>query len=163
MRDIKNYLIEKGWDKKDVNRTVKIIENAKKNRHPKIKILDKTVYWLSLMLAIIGNFTISLALMPVLIALKSPQLYIIIITIALAFGLLFELLIRSIEHLEARHHIFLSTIIPVIAVINFIIVSNNMKKLIGVENPQNPVIIGVVYVAAFMLPYFVYQIFLKNK
>lgn len=163
MKDLKNRLIEKGWGKRDVNRTIKIIESAKKNKHPRIKLLDKAVYWLSLILAVIGNFTISLALIPVLIALRSPQLYIIIVTIGLAFGLLFELLIRGIEHLETKHHIFLSIIIPITAVINFIIISNNMKKFIGIENPQNPLIIGVVYAAAFILPYFVYQIFLKES
>ena len=48
MRDLKNYLVEKGWKKSDINKTVKIIEQAKKNKHPKIKLLEKTVYWFSL-------------------------------------------------------------------------------------------------------------------
>jgi hypothetical protein len=163
MDSIKNHLIEKGWNKKDISRTIKIIERAKKNRHPQIKILDKFVYWYSLLLAIIGNLIISIALIPVLLALKGAQLYTVIITLGLAFGLLFELLIRGIENLETKHHLFLGIIIPVIAVINFIIVSNNMKTFIGIENPQNPVIVGIVYAVAFILPYAVYQVFLKNR
>ena len=83
--------------------------------------------------------------------------------LGLAFGLLFELLIRGVENLETKHHLFLGIIIPVIAVINFIIVSNNMKAFIGIENPQNPVIVGIVYAVAFMLPYISYQVFLKNR
>ena len=163
MKDLKNYLIEKGWTKKDVNRTIKIIESAKKNKHPQIKILDKFVYWFSLLIAIIGNLIISISLIPVLIALKGLQLYLVIITLGLAFGLLFELLIRNIEHLETKHHILLGIMIPVIAVINFIIISNNMKKLIGIENPQNPIIVGSVYAITFILPYIVYQVFLKDR
>ncbi|MCH8328870.1 MAG: hypothetical protein IIB81_00580 [Nanoarchaeota archaeon] len=163
MDNIKNRLIEKGWNKRDVSKTIKIIERAKKNKHPQIKILDKFVYWFSLLIAIIGNLIISISLIPVLLALKGLQLYLVIITLGLAFGLLFELLIRSIEHLETKHHILLGIMIPVIAVINFIIISNNMKKLIGIENPQNPIIVGSVYAITFILPYIVYQVFLKDR
>jgi len=163
MRDIKNYLVEKGWKKSDINKTIKIIERAKKNKHPQIKVLDKFVYWFSLLIAIIGNLVISISLIPVLIVLKGPQLYLVIITLGLAFGLLFELLIRTIENLEIKHHLFLGIIIPIIAVINFIIISNNMKELIGIESPQDPIIIGAVYAIAFILPYISYQVFLKNK
>ena len=163
MRDIKNHLIEKGWSKSDINRTIRIIERAKKNKHPQIKILDKFVYWFSLLIAIIGNLFITISLIPTLIALRGFQLYLVIITLGISFGLLFELLIRSIENLETRHHLFLGIIIPVIAVINFIIILNNMEKLVGIENPQDPIIIGAIYAIAFILPYISYQVFLKNR
>jgi len=162
MKNLKNYLAERDWSKGDINKTLKIIERAKKNKHPKIKLLDKAVYWLSLLLAITGNFVISIALIPELIALKGYQLYLIIITLGISFGLLFELLIRTIEHLNAKHHLFLGTVVPVLAVINFVIISNNMKKLVGLENPQNPFVAGIVYALSFILPYAVYQIFLKE-
>jgi|TARA_Y100000310_G_scaffold216244_1_gene217265 hypothetical protein len=163
MKNVKKYLIEKGWNKSDINKTIKIIESAKKNKHPKIKLLDKAVYWLSLIIAIIGNFIISVALVPLLLALSGMRLYLIIITLGFAFGLLFELLIRGIEHLETKHHIFLSIIIPIITLINFIIISNNIKKFIGIENPQNPIMTGAVYAIAFILPYIIYQILLKES
>ena len=163
MRDIKNYLVEKGWKKSDINKTLKIIERAKKNKHPQIKVLDKFVYWFSLLIAIIGNLVISISLIPVLIVLKGPQLYLVIIALGLAFGLLFELLIRTIENLEIKHHLFLGIIIPIISIINFIIISNNMKELIGIESPQDPIITGAVYTIAFILPYISYQVFLKNR
>ena len=163
MKNIKNHLIEKGWSKSDINRTIRIIERAKKNKHPQIKVLDKFVYWFSLLIAIIGNLVISISLIPVLIVLKGPQLYLVIIALGLVFGLLFELLIRTIENLEIKHHLFLGIIIPIISIIKFIIISNNMKKLIGIENPQDPIITGAVYSIAFILPYIFYQVFLKNK
>ena len=162
MRDIKNYLVEKGWKKSDINKTLKIIERAKKNKHPQIKVLDKFVYWFSLLIAIIGNLFITISLIPVLIVLKGPQLYLVIITLGFAFGLLFELLIRSIDNLETSHHLFLGIIIPIIAVINFIIVLNNMKELIGIQNFQDPIIIGSIYAIAFISPYIFYQLFLKK-
>ena len=59
MHNVKKRLLEQGWNKKDINKTLKIIEKAKKHKHPHIKLLDKIVYWLSLLIAIIGNFIIS--------------------------------------------------------------------------------------------------------
>jgi|SRR3989338_1466397 len=163
MGSIKTHrLIEKGWRKSDINKTIKIIERAKKAKHPKIKLLDKAVYWLSLLLAITGNFVISVALIPELLALKGYPLYLIITTLGISFGLLFELLLRTIEHLNAKHHLFLGIIVPVLAVINIVIVSNNMKRLVGLENPQNPLAAGIVYALSFILPYAIYQIFLKE-
>lgn len=156
-------LIEKGWTKEDISQAIGIIERAKKSRHPKIKILDRAVYWLSLLLAVIGNLIISVALLPFLLALSGMQLYLIIIALGLAFGLLFELLVRGIENLEAMHHLFLGIIVPIAAVINFIIVSDNAKKIIGVENPQNSIIAGSAYAAAFIMPYIAYQVFLKRE
>ena len=162
MEEIKNKLVEEGWKKRDINKTIRIIEKAKENKHPKIKLLDKTVYWFSLLIAIVGNLIISISLIPVLLALKGQQLYFIIIVLGISFGLLFELLIRTVENLKSKHHLFLGIIIPIIAVINFIIVSNNTKRLIGIENPQNSLITGAVYAIAFILPYISYQIFLKK-
>ncbi|HJO01406.1 MAG: hypothetical protein QF655_02575 [Candidatus Woesearchaeota archaeon] len=163
MKDIKNYLVEKGWKKSDINKTIKIIEKAKKNKHPQIKSLDKLVYWFSLLITIIGNLVISISLIPVLLILKGPQLYLVIIILGFAFGLLFELLLRGIENLETKHHLFLGIIIPIIAVTNFIIISKNIKTFIGLENPQDPIIVGSVYAIAFIIPYISYQIFLKEK
>ena len=166
MPDIKKRLEQKGWSKKDISRTIKIIEQAKANRHPKIKMLDKSVYWISLLVAIIGNFIISISLIPILLALNNLPLYIVLITLGVSFGLLFELLIRTIEHLEAKHHVFLGVMMPIIAVINVVIIvtlSNNLEKIINIENPHSPLFAGIVYALAFMMPYLAYQLFLKGK
>jgi len=157
MENIRKYLLEKGWKRKDIESAIKIIRHAKKHKHPKIKLLDKAVYWISLAVAIAGNFIISIALMPFLLALNGFRLFLFIIALGASFGLLFELLVRGIENMEAKHHIFLGIIIPVIAAINFIIVSNNLKMLIGIESPQDPVIVGAVYSIAFILPYVSYR------
>ena len=165
MQNIKKSLAEKGWSKKDISRAVKIIEKAKENKHPKIKILDKSVYWISLLLAILGNFIISVSLIPVLLVLKNFQLYAVIITMGVSFGLLFELLIRTIE-LKTHHHIFLSILMPLVALINIMIIgviSNNLEKIISLQNQQNPFFVGIAYALSFMLPYFAYQLLSKNK
>ena len=163
MKDLKTYLKEKGWSNKDIKKTVKIIQNAKENKNPKIKVLDKLVYWISLIFILIGNFIITIALIPELIALKGPLLYIVIATLGISFGLLFELLIRTIENLNIKHHLFLGITIPILGIINFIILSNNMEKLVGISSNTNPIIIGALYTITFMLPYLIYQGFLAHK
>ena len=165
MYKLKKRLKEKGWPRKDIDKTIKIVKEAKEKKHPAIKFLDKTVYWISLIIAIIGNFIISIALIPFLMVLKSIQLFLVIIVLGLSFGLMFELLIRSIEHLEVKHHIFLAVLIPVVAVINvFIItlVSNNLEEIFNINNPQNPFLVGVVYAVAFILPFIFYKLVLKK-
>ena len=163
MENIRKYLLEKGWKRKDIESAIKIIRHAKKHKHPKIKLLDKAVYWISLAVAIAGNFIISIALMPFLLALNGFHLFLFIIALGASFGLLFELLVRGIEGLEAKHHLFLGIIIPIVALVSFVIISDNLKRLIGVESPHDPIIVGAVYGTSFILPYITYHIFLKQQ
>src|SRR3989338_5224731 len=165
MRNMKQSLLEKGWNKRDADKTARIIEEAKANKHPKIRILDKSVFWISLLIAIIGNFIISISLIPILLALNNLLLYLILITIGISFGLLFELLIRTIDHLQAKHHLLLGIIMPLIAVINILLIasfSNDLEKVINIRNTHNPMLIGVIYAIALIIPYAVYQLFFKN-
>lgn len=162
---IKETLNKKGWAEGEINKTLKIVREAKKNKHPAIKILDKAVYWIALIMAIIGNFIISIALMPFLLALNSIQLYLIIVTIGIAFGMLFELLIRSITHLKKGHHLFFGFLIPIVAVVNIFIIAkfaDILKKMYMIYNIHNPFVVSVVYAAAFITPYAVYHLFLKE-
>jgi len=165
MDKLKKRLNEKGWSKQDIDKTIKIVKEAKEKKHPTIKLLDKTVYWFSLILAIIGNFVISVALIPSLMVLKSIQLYLVVIVLGISFGLLIELLIRSMEHLEAKHHIFFGVLTPVLAIINFFIITlkaNSLEQIFKIDNPQNPYIVGIIYAVAFILPFLFYKVFLKK-
>ena len=165
MEKLKKRLKEKGWSAQDISKTIKIVKEAKEKKHPAIKFLDKLVYWVALAIAIIGNFIISIALIPSLMALKSTQLFLIIAALGISFGLLFELLIRSIEHLETRHHVFLGVLMPSVALINIFIitlVSNNLVEIFKIDNPHNPYIIGIVYAVAFISPFVFYKLIMKK-
>ncbi|MBL7055870.1 hypothetical protein ISS07_03085 [Candidatus Woesearchaeota archaeon] len=166
MYKIKKHLESKGWKKSEINKTIKIIEHAKANKHPHIKFLDKTVYWFSLFIAVIGNTVIALTLIPFLLVLNGFYLYLIIVFLGVSFGLLFELLIRTLENLEKKHHAVLSILIPVIAIINIFIITsyaNNLEEVINLNNKQNPYLVGLTYAASFMLPYITYNFFLRKN
>ena len=129
-----------------------------------IKRLEKKIYWILLVVIAAANFAVSIALVPLFIALKGMFLYFVLIILGIIFGLLFELVIRSIEHLERKHHIFLAFLIPLTALANVFVItriSNNLTSTLNLANFQNPLIISIVYAASFVLPYIVYRFVLK--
>lgn len=165
MEALKKRLKEKGWKSKEINKTIRIVKKVKKKKQPAQNFLDKLVYWIALLIVVSGNITISIALIPSLIVLNSTSLYLVIIIIGLSFGFLFELVIRSIEHLEAKHYIFLSILVPVIAIINFVIIvnfSNEFAGIMNIGNTNNPVLIGLAYSLSFMFPFIYFKLILKK-
>lgn len=164
MRNLVNRLEKSGWSKKEIIKAVNIIKNAKHKKTKENLFLEKRVYWILLAVIITANFAISIALMPILIALKGMFLYFVIVVLGVVFGLLFELVIRSIEHLETRHHMFLAFLIPAAALINIFIIariSNNLASKLSLKNFQNPVMIALIYATSFVMPYIIYRFALK--
>ena len=164
MHNLINRLKKKGWSKKEIDKTVEIIHNAKQLKTPETRFLEKRVYWILLVLIIAANFAISIALIPLFMVLKGMFLYFVVIVLGVVFGLLFEIVIRSIEHLEKKHHVFLAILIPLVALANVFVVtriSNNLTSTLNLVNLQNPLIVGLIYAVSFVLPYIIYRFFLK--
>ncbi|MBS3100853.1 hypothetical protein J4204_01850 [Candidatus Woesearchaeota archaeon] len=131
MENLVKRLEKKGWRKKEIVRAVGIIRNAKQNKPHDIKFLEERIYWVLLAVIIAANFAISIALIPVLIALNGAFLYLVLMVLGIVFGLLFELVIRSIEHLEKKHHLLLAVLIPLIALANAFVISNVSNDLMS--------------------------------
>ncbi|MBI2557909.1 hypothetical protein HYW20_01190 [Candidatus Woesearchaeota archaeon] len=164
MENLARRLEKRGWGKKEIENAVGIIHNAKQLKTPETRFLEKRIYWILLAVIIAANFAVSIGLFPVLIALKGTFLYFIIALLGIVFGLLFELVIRSIEHLEKKHHLVLAVFIPVIALANLFVVnniSNSVIESLNLENTHNSMIIAFVYAASFVLPYILYRFVLK--
>src|SRR3989338_10165832 len=156
-------LRKNGWERKHIHRVIRIIDDAHANKHPSIKMMDAHVYWILLVVIAIANFAISIALLPSVMALSGIFLYVVLATAGLIFGLAFELVIRSIEHLEYKHHVALGFIIPAVAAINIFLMAgmaNNVKGSIGFGHAQSPFLISIVYAIAFVLPFFWYKFIL---
>jgi hypothetical protein len=113
MKKLVDRLEKRGWERKEIIKAVGIIRNAKqkKTHH----FLSERVYWFLLLIITVGNFAIMLGIIPALMVLRGWFLYFIIILLGLMFGLLFELVIRTIEHLERKHHLLLALFIPFVA------------------------------------------------
>ncbi|MBI2652536.1 hypothetical protein HYX00_03655 [Candidatus Woesearchaeota archaeon] len=157
-------LEKRGWSKKEILEAVGKIHKAKQLKTPETRFLEKRIYWILLVVIIAANFAISVALIPILMVLKGIFLYSIIMTLGIVFGLLFELVIRSIEHLEKKHHIFIAVLIPLTALANVFVISkisNNLARTLQLKNFQNPILISIIYAASFVLPYIIYRFVLK--
>ncbi|MEK6984148.1 MAG: hypothetical protein AABX33_06250 [Nanoarchaeota archaeon] len=164
MRNLIERLKKKGWGKKDISKAVDIIRNAKQNKPQEIRFLEKHIYWTLLILIVVANFAVSVASIPILMAMKGMLLYAVILLLGIIFGLLFELLIRSMEHLEKKHHIFLAILIPLIALVNVFVItniSNSVIRNLNLANTHNSMIIGIVYAVSFVLPYLISRFVLK--
>lgn len=109
-----------------------------------------------LFLAILGNFILSVVMVPVLIALRGVFLYVCIFIIAMSFGALFSFLLHGIEYARPRQHLLASILIPALALINVAIFANLTNKLIILlhlaEPGHNPWFVATVYVAGYVLP-----------
>ena len=158
-------LKKKGWSQEDINKAEKII--AARHRHDKsasIPTSNKVVFWTVFVIIILLNFLISLTLVPFLLVAEKLALNFIIILIAVIFGILFTFLI-NLAHISRSHHVLAGIIIPVIALLNFVLIAylanvmNNVLQLTEVR--QSPVVIGAIYVVAFIAPFLIDMILRK--
>ena len=164
MQNLIKRLEKRGWEKKEISNALAIIKKAKDSKPAHVQFLEKRIYWVLLAVIIASNFAVSVALMPLMIALKGAFLYFVVVIIGAVFGLLFELVIRSMEHLEKAHHIFLVAMIPSAALINFLImvgISNSMTLMLNLKNAQNAAAISLAYAVSFVMPYIIYRFVLK--
>ena len=152
-------LLRKGFGKQEAQETMEIIRNAEENKSYKVRFLDSTIYWVLLVVAIIGNLIISIILIPFLLAFRKIPLYFTIIVLAGMFGFLFDQLIKDIENLESKHHILAWVFIPAFAIINTYYMTsftNHLTQTLKLPvTTYSPIFISVIYVIAFIIPYIV--------
>lgn len=158
-KSLQERLAEKGWSKEEIEKATQIMESPdSKGRIIFTRKMNPVLYWVTLIVAIIGNMIISVVLIPFLIAIQSTiALYAIVALLGLAFGFLFNVLLIDIEHIDPRHRVIAGIFIPVLALINIYIVvniTNTINQLIfKTQLQENALIIGAVYVIAFIGPY----------
>lgn len=137
-------------------RVERIIQKAKDNLTPTTKNINSLLYWVLLMVSILGNFIVSVVLVPFLLILKGSALYFCLFFVGLSFGYLFSFVLRSIERLNPRQHILANIFIPAIALINIAIIatlSNQLILLLKLSTPfHNPLFVGMAYFFGYILP-----------
>ncbi len=164
MDNLRKRLEKRGWHKQEIEKAIEIIKKAKQNKTKESLFLEKRIFWILLVVLIAANFSVSVALIPLLIALNGFLLYFAIVILGTVFGLVFELVIRTIEHLDNRHHLALAVLIPLTALVNIFLISglsNDLAARLSLQNFHFPFIIGLVYAVSFVLPYLVYRFVLK--
>ena len=148
-------LSSKNWHDKEIKQAEKILERTEKHD----VFFSKIIFWSALIVIIFANLIVSLVLIPFLIVLNQWVLYFTVVILAGTIGFLYTFLITDIGHLEKKHHILAGIIVPVLALANMtimVIVSNRFIADLKINNPaHNPWLIAIVFVVAFILPYFI--------
>ncbi len=151
---------EKGWSEEEIKNALnKVYSPEKEEKHIEYKKeMNKVVYWTTLLVLTVANFLVSIVLIPFLLVLKPYQLGMIVAVMGLVLGLLFNLVIRDVEHIETKHHVVAAIFIPSVALINvFVMVSigNSLSQTLGIAGHENPVLISLAYICAFLVPYII--------
>ena len=136
-----------GWSKKEISHAEGIINKAERTKHPHIKLIDNSLYWFTLIVGIIGTFIVSMVLIPILIVANNYWSYLLTGFFGLMIGLLIVVIIKDFHWLESHHHIFVSLLIPIIALFNLFVVVmkvNSLNAFLGIAQ-HNPVLIGITY------------------
>lgn len=157
--------VHPGWSSELAAKTEAILQRAEERKPRWIRIVDRALYWTLMFLAIIGNFVVSVALVPVLVAIEGWPLYFLLFFIGASFGWLFSFMLMIMEKWQPKQHIIASIFIPSIALINvgiMAVLSNDLIQLMKVgTSTHNPMLVGGGYVLGYVLPYAVLH--LKTK
>lgn len=163
--ELRERLKDKGWENRYIEKTIEIVNNADEKRLDITKKIDKIIYFIAILIAIVGNFIISIILIPFLITITNKiALGVIIFAISLSFGYLFNFILKDIKELDTQNHIIAGLFIPCLGVINIFVitnVSNHFVNILNIQNPHNPIVVGFIYLASFITPYFSDKLFNK--
>ena len=161
---LEEKLRRKGWTEADITRAMSIFKDAGSKRSKKSKIFDTLIYMLGLILAMLGNFVVVVFMIPIVLFMQGLILYLTIAVIGIAFGALFNFLIKDIEQLNPKQHIIAGIFIPAIAVISIFILLN-LARQFDIGQVISPYLISAIYVVAYLIPYFFFRkedLFRKN-
>ena len=162
-KSLQDRLREKGWAEEEIAKTVNLLYSEEKQIKHQIFSSKNSglIYWVGLLIAIIGNLIISVIFIPFLMILNSLQLYIVMGIMGLIFGSMFNLIIKDIERIKNQHHVYAGVLIPALALITVFVmtqVANTFNQIINNPNTHNPFIISIVYVLLFSFPYMWYKV-----
>ena len=153
---MKKNLKSKGWSDKEIDKTAKILERNEKHKYVSIQF-SRLLYWMSLLVLTVCNFLIAVVLVPFILMLSSTQVYFAVGLLALVFGLLFNFLIRDIEHLEPEHHGFALLFIPIVSLVNLYLmltVAGKLANALHIVHPNHSMLrISLVYLIVFVIPF----------
>ena len=156
MKFTHEHLLKKGWNREEAERAVRSFEHAESVKHPALKLLDRAIYWILLLLALAGNIIFSVFLVPFILLIDHPAIYALAFILGLSFGSLFSVVIRDMDHLRMGHHVLTIFIVPITAFIIFFLVVEAMSKMsqsLSLASQQNISLVSFVYVVGFLIPY----------
>ena len=130
---------------------------AKKKAHDERK-MENFVAMTAMLLLIFTNFLGAIILIPFLLFFEGYAQYAIVVLFGVGFGLIFNLMIHSIEHLGDKHHIIAGMVIPFFALLDIVILFillEKIEKKLTISVTYNYTVIVILFIIAFLIPYFI--------
>lgn len=160
---LREKLREKGWKEEEIEHALSIMKPSESTNKSVLaaRSMNPLLYWLTLIISIIGNFLIAVAIIPFLIVLSDIQLFFVMAILAISFGAMFNFLISTMEHLDPQHHVVAGVFIPALAAITIFImvnVANRLSTLFQSPIIHNPIWVSLIYVLFFSAPYFTIKV-----
>ena len=150
-------LRKKGWSEKELKRLHKAKTHAQTHRSAAVKFLDRYLFWLVVLAAVVVNFVVAVLLVPFLLVLSSLHLFVVVIIMGICFGFLFENLLSDFAELSHHHYILIVGIVPSVAAVSVMVLSEFANFLITFLNLSNiqhhPLLIGLTYGLSFLFPF----------
>lgn len=147
-------LKEKGWsDEKIREAEIMLEKELKHDTH-----YSKIVFWTAIIVTVLGNFFVSLVLIPLLLFMQGWVLYSVVIVLAFLVGYLYNFLITDIGHLKLHHHLAASILIPLLALGNIIAMMSVAEMYVGQTIPHQSGFVAFVFTVFFLLPYIIDRI-----
>ena len=159
-KKIAHKLKKKGWDAHSISHSIKILKKAEKNKPAYIKKMDSMIYWLFLVLIMIGNAMIFFGIIPILI--YSPDWVSILILglLGLCVGFFIDVLIK---HHDFKHHHYFNAILSIttVAVASLFLILFFIKPIIATKHwyiHENPFLLLVSYVIGSVIPHIIFKV-----
>ncbi|MBN1502686.1 hypothetical protein JW930_04015 [Candidatus Woesearchaeota archaeon] len=148
---------KKVWKKSIIDRTVKILEKAEQNKNQLIIFLDKSLYWIGLLTAVLTNFIVTIAMVPVLLIAPTTIVILIVLLYGLSFGFLLDFFIKDIDYLSKKHYVIAGIFLPCVAIINIFVAKFflDMFPELQVAEHTNLFLVGSIYLVSFLKPHII--------
>lgn len=135
-----------------------ILQSIAKRKHHVEQKMHRFVSMTGMLLLIFTNFLGAILLIPFLLFFTGFSQYTLIVVFAVAFGLIFNLMIHSIEHLGDKHHIIAGVVVPFFALLDIVILFTLLEKIkdaLKISITYNYTLIVVLFIVAFLVPYII--------
>lgn len=148
-------LRKKGWSGREIIQAEEIITRATQKNIG----VSKVLFWSALILIIIANAAIVAVFVPFLSFFPATILYGLIGFLGLMMGLVYNFLLNDMAHIQTKHHVLAFFLIPALAILNVVALNLALTKLYPtLESNYNPLILGAIFAAAFLIPYLIGRI-----
>ncbi len=146
----------KGWSEEEIAHAKQVLVEAENKKHPRIVALEKALYWILLIIVFVAAVAGTWLIQPFLIFISVSGAIFIIFIFGLIFGSLASILLKDLDNIAIHHHLIITLVIPVCAIITSYLITAQAKEasqLINIATKHNPLLLGIIYSIGALIPF----------